>query len=366
MKASAKHPRRGPYGRFTLLAGAGIAAFLGSLVPTFATWEPFDGGQTRVSGRSEVDYGWTQPQEFFAERSYKVSRSVADYDRPYEIIVVGDSFSGRPVFNQWLDYFAEQTGADILCIWSGRANDVLALTRNPHFQAHPPRLVIFESVERNVIQRLGQVRTSTSRGAPAQTIQAPPLVVAPRHAAKVERSRPTEMGVMQRIQEVAATTQTRLGLRLEGDRVQVVPLDSPQPLFSSKRSDELLVLGLDQPKLGITPKQVARAAEGLRALRQKVQANRQTRFAFVTLPDKSSIYAPYAASPEGTTPNLIGQLAAHEPFLRFDEMFAERLRQGHVDLYLPDDSHTGSEGSRRVADAVTQSLIQDGTFVTAP
>jgi hypothetical protein len=356
-------PNDRPYRRYDLFVLVLVLAFLGALVPRVLAWEPFVGSQTRVSGLPEREYGWNRPQEFFAQRAFRIVRRPKEYDHHYDIVVVGDSFSGFEFQNGWLDYLTDLTGASVLCLWTDRPADFEAVLSSEWFRKQPPRLLVYESVERQLIQRLSALAGEAELPPATAHPPAPPLPLRPRHAAKEPRERPRSGPLLQTIREVAASTQAGLGLRLQVDTTAVVALGTKE-LFSSRRSDEILLLGLDRPKLRLTAADVKRAARGLRRVERLAQANGHTRFALVAFPDKSSLYSRYFLDRKHATPNFIEALASEAPdvrFLRLDRLFAELLEQKAADLYLPDDSHTSALGSRTAAEALLAALLAEGT-----
>jgi len=350
-----------PFRRYGFFVGLLIALFFAALAPEFATWEPYYGSQTRVAALPERDYGWNRRQEFFERREYRIVNHASGYDRPYDIVVVGDSFSALEYTNSWLDYLSDASGASIFCLW-GKPKDFKALLKSEMFASHPPRLLIYETVERSLLERLSFLEVVLDApGAPPRPIVAPPLVLRPRHAPRTLRDRPRSAPALQTMREVASAVQTRLGLRLAADGTDVAELNRGD-LFSSARSSELLMLSIDRRKNNFGTQDVNRAVQGLRRVEALVESNGRTRFMFVAFPDKSSIYARYMRDRAHATPNHIQALAEQVPILRTDRLLAAELDRGTVDLYLPDDSHTNAVGNRLVTEAVIEVLLQNGTF----
>lgn len=357
--------RRSPYTPFALLVSALLAVFAAVLTQRVLRWEAYFGGQTRAGSLPESDYGWNRPQEFFAARHYRVIRDPKDYDQAYDIVVVGDSFSGSEYLNSWLDYLENESGAKILCLWTDRPLDVPLLLEQPAFRQTPPRLFIYETVERQLLQRLGEFADlgGAAEGV-AEPARAPPLLLKPARRERHQLDREKDASLLQKLREVAAALQTALHLRLRADDIRIARLTT-DALFSSKHSSEVLLLGLDNPKRRLGPADTERAARGLRRVQRFVQSNHFTHFELLAFPDKSSIYAPYLAEVEYATPNLIAELSAQEPIHRTDTLLGAALAAGTVDLYWPDDSHTSGVGNQLIAAWFRDELVRTGEFAVA-
>ncbi len=67
---------------------------LGVVVVLLANWlDPVDGDLTRIGGYSENHFGWNDPQESFGENITQFQRADDSFDKAYDIVVYGDSFS---------------------------------------------------------------------------------------------------------------------------------------------------------------------------------------------------------------------------------------------------------------------------------
>ena len=115
------------------------------------TQEPLRGDLTRPGGYTEADYGWNQPQERFSPPIVSTR-----YDRPFDVVVLGDSFSANLKGQTdpgafWTNVFAKRTGLSVVVVT--RFDMTLAdLLRHPVFLRTPPRLLILETVERYLIR----------------------------------------------------------------------------------------------------------------------------------------------------------------------------------------------------------------------
>jgi hypothetical protein len=90
-----------------------------------------------------------------------------------------------------------------------------------------------------------------------------------------------------------------------------------------------------------------------------VEANGTTRFAFVMVPDKSWAYAPYLPDYSwqiDAAKHLSLDVSFNMP--RVDLALRAAIGAGVQDVYLPNDTHWGSAGSRIAAQVVSRYLHQ--------
>jgi hypothetical protein len=92
---------------------------LGSLFAVFtalALWvQPIEGDLTRLGGFTENDFGWNEPQQQFSSALFKLTGE-QKYDRYYDVVVLGDSFSNANPRAQWQNYFVRATGLSLVTI----------------------------------------------------------------------------------------------------------------------------------------------------------------------------------------------------------------------------------------------------------
>jgi hypothetical protein len=98
-------------------------------------------------------------------------------------------------------------------------------------------------------------------------------------------------------------------------------------------------------------------------LQQRVERDGRTRLLLVIAPDKSTAYADYLPA-ESRLPNAIERLAQIRglPLPRLDLVMKQAIQQGAVDVYLPNDTHWGTAGSKLAAGAVIRYLDEHATM----
>ena len=326
--------------------------------------EPLRGDLTRIGGYSENEYGWNSSQSYFEPPLVTSDR----YDRPYDIVVLGDSFSVDPYGTgqtepgvYWPNHLAQRSGLSVLSLALFKFS-LPHILDNRHFGENPPRLVVLQVVE----SMLGTYFDEDARGylgasegpcavaAPSPQFDA--SVVRMRHATTRAwlRDTQTEFSFDQAVQFL-----WKAGLRAASGETGAHALQlTRSDLFSSRRPDRLLVHDRDFRKAGWTEATIRIFRCNLIEAQNRIQANGVTRFALMVVPDKLTIYTDYLAEPalapasrldtifEGTGLNTVALL----------EPLRTALRCGEVDLYLPNDTHWNTRGHAIAADAVLRSV----------
>ncbi len=349
--------RRSLVGIFAIcLAGIwGLAAWL----------RPLDGDLARVGGYAENHFGWNTPQVKFPRNLFTVARTLEDYDRYYDVVVLGDSFScdQKERLWGWQNYFANRTGLSVITIDLRRYWPV-EVFQSEAYRKHPPRLFVMESVERYLAGRTAYFADALP-DIPAPGPDRVPPPGGGLHPMGVETG-PSLAGTKagfdtdEALGFVSASVKRMLGIN---HLVLRIPL-SQDALFSSREDRSLLVYFDEVDKRTISPEEIDRVRRGMFELQKLVERDGATRMLYIVAPDKSSIYAPWLRNPADATPDLIGPISSDPrvQMVRTDRVLSEAIRRGIPDIYLPGDSHWGSMGNRVVADAAVEELVRLGFF----
>ncbi len=332
------------------------------------TQEPLRGDLTRPGGYAEADFGWTAPQERFSP-----PLASTRYDRPHDIVVLGDSFSANSTGQTdpgayWTNHLAQRTGLSVAVVPVSLADGMnfAQLLRHPVFVRTPPRILIVETVERYLLRNYAiEIESRVGISDPecrAQTHALPPLpALAPLDAAPVPWIRDTSPEIdFDQAADFLWKSAKRRVLGVDTTRVIRLGLNRPD-LFSSRASEELLIYDDEIRKAEfVTPRTLDATYCTLLAMQNAVQANGRTRFLFMAAPDKLSAYAEHLADTDlralSLLPGLYRQPSLNQ--VRLLERFRSAIRRGEKDVYMPNDTHWGSAGHRIVADAIVAALTR--------
>jgi hypothetical protein len=320
--------------------------------------EPLTGDLARVGGYGERQFGWNGVEERFSSPLAEPGRPDGDYG----IVVIGDSFSSRTTPDRqtsdgsfWTDFLANDTGLPVGVFDIARVSvdDYLA---SPGYRHHPARLVILELAERTLRARLGGTGECPTPGPPVAVRldrTAEPLVPGAYRRALVPHSLDVAAG------ELADSVRKDLlrdVLHLDTAWVLRLPL-SRSDLFSSRAAGELLIFADDRGKADWTAGDWDAIRCRLLRDQRAVTGNGATAFLFALVPDKSIAYAAYLHP----APWLIDatERLAEPPGLnmpRLDVALRAAIAAGTRDVYLPDDSHWSTAGSRIATKTVLRYL----------
>ena len=330
--------------------------------------QPLYGELTRLGLYSEREFGWNSPQVIFQNTQIEWTASLDDKGWYYDILVLGDSFSFARPEAQWQNYLAAATQKSVgsLDIYKISLSQILA---SSEFRDHPPKVLIFEAVERLLprqlerntqpCQKVNVLQHETKENLlPAITqIQGWRELLADLTRQTARTKSPKEVN----LSYVWKYLWHRLAIGEEQALVRRMALTKLAP-FSSLNQAELLVFHEDLEKIKWW--QDAGMQEmscRIEAMRSQVEANGYTRFVLMVPPDKLTAYANYLSDARFTNVSRLAGLADMHPDVmpRLDKSMIKAIRSGEQDVYLPDDTHWGSNGQRIAA----QTLI---AFLSRP
>jgi hypothetical protein len=145
-----------PHRRFVVWLLALVLLPMTGLFVAGVYLQPLDGDLTRLGFFAEREFGWNAPQLEFPDTRLDLPRGLMDpghFGRYHDILVLGDSFAWGSPKMQWQNYLIAATNWSLATqnINSVRLRDVLG---SPVFREHPPRILILESVERELVHHL--------------------------------------------------------------------------------------------------------------------------------------------------------------------------------------------------------------------
>ena len=321
--------------------------------------QPLSGDLTRLGWYSERHFGWNKPQKAFATELF--SREDA-YRHYADVVVIGDSFSIARYGYQWQNFFVAETGLSVatfvLYADSLKFNDQLLpqIVHSEAFQKTPPRVVVFQKVERMLDQMgepIGDCRPGATVPAGFSVSMKPSPADYPLH----NQFRKTTALSRQSIAYAAEFLDKRVFSLRKKFIVTTLALENPE-LFSNRQSDKLLLIDLDIKKRSWDEHKIDKIRCILLAMQNLVQANRKTLFVAMLAPDKLTAYSRQLADKGYVDLSVFDKLAA-EPslnLLRLDWALRSAVDKGMVDVYLPNDTHWGYQGHRIAATTLAQYL----------
>ncbi|HQZ03268.1 MAG TPA: hypothetical protein PKW99_11535 [Thauera sp.] len=322
---------------------------------TLGWWlQPVYGDLTRLGGYAERHFGWNQPVLEFDP----LPTTFGEWKHPVDILVIGDSFANLRPAQQWQNHLAMQTG------WSVHTLDVQqvdldALIASPLFLEHPPKVVIWNVVERNLADDHATVEHNCAayRTGPPVTLPAPAALAVSAHPVLRPGSLFDVNPGFARIWLHRAALRALFG-RQAGDTVHVELARAD--LFSSHEPAGLLVYKDDFRKASWNDEHLRRIRCALVDIAMRFQANGKTKFMSALAPDKSSAYRAWARDPTRLPParllTLLDGLAV--PDARLDLAVSDAVARGLVDIYMPDDTHWSSAGHLLAARVIMERLLQ--------
>ncbi|HEY5762647.1 MAG TPA: hypothetical protein VIS73_05535 [Rhodocyclaceae bacterium] len=351
--------------RFTL--GVLLLAFLpAALFFAIGIWlQPLDGDLTRAGSFSQRHYGWNSTQIVYRTLRY----SLGPYDRPYDVVVYGDSFAVAMPSHQWQNRLAEATGLSVITL-NVYTDPLARVLENPVFVATPPKVFVLTLAERHFPEQLAKLsdcapdatppQSEMVAAAPANALPAMPTDL-PTIADAVETRRQTHWQDLREVKiGYAAKTVFHTLLRAvsKRERTKVVRVSlTRDDLFSNLDPGRTLVYRDDVDKVA---QWQAEGLDGLvcriETLRRRIEANGVTRFVLLVAPDKLTAYEPYLATDDYRGLSRLAELAERLPgtMPRVDTAIAAVIAAGHVDVYLPNNTHWGSAGHLATGEAVAR------------
>ncbi len=322
------------------------------------------GDLVRIALLAPRDFGWREPQQ-------KVEARVAYADRYAQysdVVILGDSFSRHDEsrVGSWVDHFQARTGLSVLVLEWG-VTEISEIVSSEAFKVAPPKLLIYQVVERALWPRLRVPGARCERSASANSMRI-----------EAHPDNPTISWLSW--DQMAGPINFNYAFRYSMRRVLSFILGADHPVlrfkrrpntvertlksdrfFSNRKSTSILLLDEDNLKDAWPEQAIEDVRCGLYAVADQIEANGRTQFLFMAAPDKSSIYAPYIEGDVSVT--RLAELQKHDDLsaVHILESLSETASR-YRDVYLPGDTHWGWRGQKIAADAVIDHLRGRGAL----
>lgn len=350
-----------PHRRFVLWLFTLVVLPVAGLFSIGVFLQPLSGDLTRIGFYSEREFGWHSTQVIFPNTQLDFSVLPDDSSKYYEILVLGDSFSRvRPEF-QWQNYLKANTRESIGTM---DINNILLsqILASPGFRNHPPKLLIMESVERELPLHLKQNNKTCKNIA----LDARTAVTTTAITQAISWNWESHLsGITRRLNREKKLSEINPGFVLEYLKhnlfakvahPQVYRLDTDRPVpFSSRNQSSLLIYDADVKKIKSWSDMGLDEMDcRIEAMRRQVEANGYTRFVLMVPPDKLTVYADFLSDQKFRHASLLSVLSDLHPELmpRFDKALITAVHSGEQDVYFPDDTHWASNGQRIAAETL--------------
>ena len=312
--------------------------------------QPLEGELTRLGSYAERDFGWNLPQK----KIRGDANLTQAYKRYYDVLIIGDSFSTNGV---WQPYFRKETGFSYVTL-NIRKTSFHNLLGSQTFRTHPPKVVIVQCVERELIYFFRDLAFLCRDLKNKDFKIAIGLTDPPGKTEYYEEIRKTFDIRSINLRYAASVMVNTLIRNLIGRdlrQTQSFAL-STDTLFSNTRNNEILVYEGDMDKLTWKQKDIAKAVCSIRGLQDQVQSNEKTLFIFMLAPDKSSAYADYIAVPvfrnRENTQQWLVNYGINAP--RIDLLLKKAIDSGVKDIYIPSGTHWSARGYEIAAECIAE------------
>ena len=324
----------------------------------FVFWlEPYTGDLARIGGFKENEYGWNSFQKRFKKCHYTLGASIKDYNKHFDIVTIGDSFSVNEA-QSWQNYLALSSNASIIT-FHRRSVSASSILKHPQFIESPPKLFISQVVEHGIQTALHDIELDLAQ---ENNVIDPPKAQLNVRAVKFDnylesysRERATGFSMDTALHYIKTNIKQGLGSRKKSFPIKV---EDKEGLFSNKHPDSALFYHLDKLKLSINKNEWGIIEKRFSILQNLIQANGFTNFIAMIAPDKSTVYRNYLLNPEvrfESSHNFMPKKNSVN-WLNIEQFMVNSFEKGAIDLYLPNDIHWGSEGYKVAAEAVISNL----------
>ena len=328
-------------------------AFALTVIITSSWIQPFEGDLTRIGRVPENRFGWNQPIKVFTEdHSTYYELTGSNYKGTEDYVVFGDSFSHMSMIGSiraygWQNFLYSEAGI------SAYVYHVLKISIQEWLEKTPadklPDYVVFQQVERSIKVHNQPHSLCTLKSKSVTSTNDHYSIPFPDNMTEYKRD---TGGVL----EINAALHWIRGKFNPKEKALVFPLKQPDLFTSNDRQNILILPDELRQNRSVNEERIDQIACYLSDLKTRIEANGRTRFIIAIVPDKFTVYAPYIDA-NAKSINLSEELENRGlPLYRFDILFRKVVESGAKDLYLPNDTHWGPEGSRLFASAILSQM----------
>ncbi|MCX7111623.1 MAG: hypothetical protein NTX45_16165 [Proteobacteria bacterium] len=340
---------------FSLLFIVFIFIGLGILIIVSIYLQPLEGDLTRMGGYAERDFGWNMPQEVVSNDT----QFSGSYDKYYDLIVLGDSFSQH---GMWQSYLTEYYNLTFTTLnWDNTT--VEEIINNPIFKNNPPKLIIVETGVRTFPLHFSSQK-ETCRSSNASVLKGDLLFqFTEQHQSFVDIKRDIAIDWTKINLKFALLYIENSILRFlfndDFTKVKKYAL-TKNDLFSNNKSGEILLLQTWLDAKEWSNDELSSAICSVVNIQNIVQSNGKTIFIILPIPDKGTAFAKYIINPKFRAmdylPSMFLRSNINTPMI--DVLLQKAIDSGDKDVYLPNDTHFGAKGYQLTAKSVYDLLLK--------
>ena len=363
--AAGRHPSSATY--FFAALAAITLPFVILYAYVSSNIEAFDGTLTRIGGFLEKDFGWNGTQYKFASSRCRYAREAADYDKYYDVVVIGDSFSQNQD-NGFPAFLANNSNASVI-VFDFRYTSLNKILNSEIFRKTPPKVLFFEADE--------SVLTDGQKFSPLeQALQQ----VEPFNQAESDVTRelthwdPSSSSMLPFVRETRVPLLDRLDMTSDylfkmmvrsllsgGDLDRVVDVKiACAHCFSNSLYGHYLDWGATFRPILNKAERLSGVKTFAETLKRKVEENKQTTVFLLFFPMKSTAYSSFIDDKFHT---LLDDQALYIPETGVIDVISalrQAVRLGKTDVYMPNDHHTGYAGNQAAYSALVDRLHNSG------
>jgi len=353
------------FSRYNRLLILPFLLIIGALT-IFSLWlEPLSGDLTRMGGYSERNFGWNLSQHRFEKPLFRMLKDTEPFpeNEYFDMVILGDSFSIHYPLSQtnegtyWPNYLANMTGMKILAI-NTTIHSFEDVINSTLFQKNPPKFFLYETVERLALSRLIAQKKCAKKTTPYITRETNPIYLHTLGNQPIEYLRPRWNGVqLGSVWNYLKKSFLRQTIADKSDVVRLPLYNLNSKIFSNRHNQEILLLGptMNQP---ISEEQLEAFHCGISMIQGDIEKNNHSRLLLMIAPDKQSVYSTHIQSLSST--HLESLLRVDHPsIISIFQPLLNSIKNGEVDLYLPNDTHWGHTGHEIAAQAVFDHMVKN-------
>lgn len=324
--------------------------------------EPLMGNLTRMGGHSENAFGWTTVQQKIQDADVQYEPATGSFD----LLILGDSFSNKKNTQTdpgtyWHNYLWAMTGLRT-AVYNRNTVDPRTVIQDYLSRPTPPKIIIYQMLlsDLNEVMEFGnkQCDAPTYIHPTAYTAQIQKTVLRDIHRPK------TSASTFIQFHQAISVMKHRVLDIVSNDNPALKNQLNSGTYFSNRDSHLLLTHNADLVMNKWRRPYVDKGICGLRQLQTLMQENESTFGVILLVPNKTLAYAKSIKNTRFSVKNWYPLIAEsegiHAP--RLDLSIEKALKNGLVDLYLPDDTHWGFAGHRLAAEVVRDFLVERGVL----